>query len=70
MLINWCYQMKQICLFQHVVDIDTKINWINQNYRTTSNIEHTLIGNKIVDHSDAAAASPVGAAPTASSFST
>ena len=30
----------------------------------------TFVGNKIVDHSDAVGASPVGAAPTTSSFST
>ena len=35
-----------------------------------SNIKHTLVGNKIVDHSDVVGASPVGAAPTTSSFST
>ena len=35
-------------------------------YRKTSNIRHTLVGNKIVDHSDVVGASPVGAAPTAS----
>ena len=29
-----------------------------------------LVGNKIVDHSDVVGASPVGAAPTTSSFST
>ena len=39
-------------------------------YRQTSNIRHTWEGNKIVDHSDAVGASPVGAAPTTSSFST
>ena len=39
-------------------------------YRQTSNISHTLVGNKIVDHSDVVGASPVGAAPTTSSFST
>ena len=33
-------------------------------------IEDTFVGNKIVDHSDVAGASPVGAAPTTSSFST
>ena len=37
-------------------------------YSKTSNISHTL-GNKIVDHSDVVGASPVGAAPTTSSFS-
>ena len=35
-----------------------------------SNIRHTLVGNKIVDHSDVVEASPVGAAPTTPSFST
>ena len=40
------------------------------NYPQTSNICRTLVGNKIVDHSDVVGASPVGAAPTTSSFST
>ena len=39
-------------------------------YRKISNIRRTLVGNKIVDHSDVVGASPVGAAPTTSSFST
>ena len=39
-------------------------------YRKISNIRHTLVGNKIIDHSDVVGASPVGAAPTTSSFST
>ena len=39
-------------------------------YRQVSNIRHTLVGNYIVDHSDVVGASPVGAAPTTSSFST
>ena len=39
-------------------------------YRQVSNIKHTLVGSKIVDHSDVVGASPVGAAPTTSSFST
>ena len=38
------------------------------NYRQVSNIRRTLVGNKIVDHSDVVGASPVGAAPTTSSF--
>ena len=33
-------------------------------------ISRTLLGNIIVDHSDVLGASPVGAAPTTSSFST
>ena len=39
-------------------------------YRQVYNIRRTLEGNKIVDHSDVIGASPVGAAPTTSSFST
>ena len=39
-------------------------------YRQVSNIRRTLVGNKIVDHSDVVGESPVGAAPTTSSFST
>ena len=42
----------------------------NSVYRQVSNISHTLVGNKIVDHSDVVGASPVGAARTTSSFST
>ena len=36
----------------------------------TSDISRTLVGNKIVDISDVVGASPVGAAPTTSLFST
>ena len=43
---------------------------VSDSYRKTSNIRGTLVGNKIVDHSDVVGASPVGAAPTTSSFST
>ena len=32
-------------------------------YSKTSNLRRTLVGNKIVDHSDVVGASPVGAAP-------
>ena len=39
-------------------------------YRKVSNIRRTLVGNNIVDHSDVVGASPVGAAPTTSSFPT
>ena len=39
-------------------------------YRQFSNIRRSLVGNKIDDHSDVVGASPVGAAPTTSSFST
>ena len=39
-------------------------------YRKTSNISRTLVTNEIVDNSDVVGASPLGAAPTTSSFST
>ena len=39
-------------------------------YRQVSNIRRILVGNQMVDHSDVVGASPVGAAPTTSAFST
>ena len=39
-------------------------------YRQVSSIRRTLLGENIVDHSDVVGASPVGAAPTTSSFLT
>ena len=43
---------------------------LTDDYHKTSTTRHTLVDNKIVDHSDVVGASPVGAAPTTSSFST
>ena len=45
-------------------------NSVTGYYRKTSSISRTLVGNKIIDNSDVVGASPVGAAPTTSSFST
>ena len=42
----------------------------DKEYRQTSNISRTLVGYKIVDHSNVVGASPVGAVPTTSLFST
>ena len=42
----------------------------DRNYRKTLKMGRTLVGNKSVDQSDVVGASPVGAAPTTSSFST
>ena len=39
-------------------------------YRQTSTISRTFTGNENVDHSDVVGASPVGVAPTTTSFST
>ena len=43
---------------------------LQKTYRQISNIICTLLGSKIVYHSDVIGASPVGAAPTTSSFPT
>ena len=43
---------------------------MHRTYCQISNIRWTLVGNEIVDHSVVVRASPVGAAPTTSSFST
>ena len=60
------YMFSELCLF---------LIWILENitrnyYCKTFNISHTFVGNKTVDNSDVVGASPVGAAPTTSSFST
>ena len=46
------------------------VNPCTKYYRQTSNISHTLVFNKLVDHPDEVGASPVGAAPTTSPIST
>ena len=52
----------------HHAQIQDQAN--SMKYRKTSNISRTLVGNELVDNSDVVGASPVGAAPTTSSFST
>ena len=65
---SWWLQM----IWSHLKSVSPSANtmvtrrWI---YRKTSNISRTLVGNKIVDNPDVVGASPVGAAPTTSSFS-
>ena len=63
-----------VLLFKyHVQEMNSLAPWRCDNifkYCKTSNIRRTWVGNKLVDHSDVAGASPVGAAPTTSSFST
>ena len=60
---HFCYGMY---LAHHM----TNAHGSRSKYRKTSNISRTFVGNKIVDNSDVVGASPVGAAPTTSSFST
>ena len=43
---------------------------LDGSYHQTSRISGTLVGNKIVDHSDVVGASLIGVAPTTYSFST
>ena len=43
---------------------------VNDRYRKNPSKSHTLVANKIIDNSDVVGASPVGAAPTTSSFLT
>ena len=61
----------QLLLLDHTVDRWRELydNAICK-YRESSNISHTLVGDKIFDDSDVVWASPVSAAPTTSSFST
>ena len=53
-----------------VLSLRRRSTFVVRMYRKTSNISRTLVGNRIVDNSDVVGASPVGAAPTTSSFST
>ena len=51
------------------VEPGSYFNWKGYKYGQTSDISHTLVDNKIVDHSDVVGASPAGTAPIKSSFS-
>ena len=76
--VNWWLMPKQIG--QNFADaVSTTSPWyqwvhflgkMDHRYCQISNIGCTLVGNKFVHHSDVVGASPVGAAPTTSSFST
>ena len=65
---NVLRQQKRVAETKNEVNIGSSYSIYK--YCKTSNIRRTLVGNKIVDHSDVVGASPVGAAPTTSSFST
>ena len=72
-IVEFCVKKSRVW---KIVNLQLKSVWCNClfmpwiYYRKTSNISRTLVGNKIVDNSDVVGASPVGAAPTTSSFST
>ena len=49
--------------------LNSSIKLNHADIRQISDIRRTLVSNKIIDHSDVVKASPVGVAPTTSSFS-
>ena len=51
------------------IDIEMFKIVIDCKYCQTSNVRCTIVDSKLVDHSDVVGATPVGAAPTTSSFS-
>ena len=74
MVSNYSHQRNAICVLLQILTGEI-MSWnlvifFKKKYRQVSNIRRTLVGNLIVDHSDTVGASPVGAAPTISSFST
>ena len=76
-LLNWCTLSPnssriRFAIFcgSYVFTFDAETRIFQKKYCQTSNIEHTYVGNKTVDHSDVVGALPVGAAQTTSSFST
>ena len=74
MLFLYCLQAFLLS-FHFKCSVEFRKSWENmvsssEMYRKVSNIRRTSVGNKIVDHSDVVGTSPVGAAPTTSSFST
>ena len=58
------------CVFRYPENMTQVPDKGHLNYHQTSNIRRTVVGNNIVGHSDVAGASPVGVAPTTSSFLT
>ena len=65
---NFPFKARFEFIFGHV--FSQSVPKFDSDYRQVSNIRRTLVGNNIFDHSDVVGASPVGAAPTTSSFST
>ena len=68
-IVKTLYLLFLIVMYQPVCSHPNISDW-EMKYCQTSNIRHAFVGNKLVDHSDVIGASPAGAAPTTSSFST
>ena len=64
------YHMSRLWTDDIITTKQSIFNGMYCSYCQTSNISHTVVSNKIVDHSDVVGASPVSAAPTTSSFLT
>ena len=76
---NQCNSQPSVTRATHTRNISSEVIWTERTititmgcdkYRQTFNISRTLVDNKIVEYWDVDGASPVGAAPTTSSFST
>ena len=74
---DWLILVNMKMFLDFILLLDTKVEHVvilpyewKTNTVKSLDIRRTLVGNKIVDHSDVVGASPVGAAPTTSSFST
>ena len=63
------HNVSQCLTRQQGLKQNTKFVWLGICCQT-SNISHTIEGNKTFDYSDVVEVSPVGTAPTTSSFST
>ena len=68
MNINIWYENFLFEIWHVTLELLYTLSVINVMYCQTSNIRCTSAGNRIVGHSDVVGASPVGAAPTTSSF--
>ena len=66
---NQLYRLSSIYALLKCQICEHPIN-LFQIYRQATNINRTLVGNKIVNHSDVVGASHVGTAQTTPSFST
>ena len=63
--------MQILCVTHQIFFVESFIaHAFDRNYLQTPNISRTLVGKENVAHSDVVRASPVGAAPTTSSFLT
>ena len=63
-------QFWEVVYYENMFLYFQKYTQYTKNIPWTSNMSHTLVDNKTIDHSDVVETSPVDAAPTPSSFLT